>query len=756
MANGKFAGGDGSNLNPFLIEDAFDLDAIRKNTSAHYKLVNNINMDVPPFNIGNGWTAITTFSGTLNGQGYHIDYLLMNYNNTSNTGFIATITGAGASITNLGFKHFNYNFTGSSSYSIGIICNRLLAGATIDSCYLLYGSLITDRASGGFVSTATDSTISNCYAIIDIDARATNTALVASTLSGTAKLINCFATSYTIKHTINGARGICSNKAATSTISNCYYNSDMVPNYVLDGTIPLNTSQCQTPSSFVGFESVIWLLEQGKYPSLQVEKIIKYLFSDGNKIITYKNNAWQMVGTSLNKSLFDQHGMDNIYLFNSSITNPINELNDPKVHVWTRSDYINRRVGLIGVPYPRLVMPLKDLDIVGAIQNLNLVTFEEPTYSNNLIPKMTSNTAPSGIVSASSITNTNYAWYAFDRTLTGNGWVSSGSSNQWISFNFLSPKIINKYTLVETYSASAAPKDWTFEGSNDGANWSVLDTRTNIIDWSLGAKREFVFPNNISYSQYRIFAKTNNGNISYVSIGGIEMMSLVSHPTIRVIASKDQGVTWESLKSNSWQQINISNLLDVKANGMTATEFNAITQSQWGLLSTNKIRLAYYLEQININDVARILSLSSVEDVATETPIVNSLTIYYDELDKKYSGLMFMDTSQQYYSTSIGDIIKYLDFGTLIAGQSSLDVKIILTNTYPFDVKNLRLFSEHNINGLTIEFSKTNAPFITESELLYPQTLGFDQTIEFHIRLMVADTANSGGNFDIRVESDPA
>ena len=45
MANGNFAGGKGTKSNPYLIEDADDLNAIRNNLVAHYmshKLLHNL------------------------------------------------------------------------------------------------------------------------------------------------------------------------------------------------------------------------------------------------------------------------------------------------------------------------------------------------------------------------------------------------------------------------------------------------------------------------------------------------------------------------------------------------------------------------------------------------------------------------------------------------------------------------------------------------------------------------------------------
>jgi hypothetical protein len=243
--------------------------------------------------------------------------------------------------------------------------------------------------------------------------------------------------------------------------------------------------------------------------------------------------------------------------------------------------------------------------------------------------------------------------------------------------------------------------------------------------------------------------------------GVVQNLNLLTNVTgsaiLRVVASSNAGMTWKSYKSGVWNIVDITNLSNIKDNGMTAEELNSLDESKLLELSPNgKFRLAYYLEQNDLDEQLLINSLSSVEKITTSTPTLNSLTIIYDELDKKYSGLMFMDTLNQYYSTSFGEILKYLDMGTLIAGQTSFDVKVKLTNTYPFDVQNVQLWAEHNIEGLTVEFSKTNNPFIGEQSLTYNQRLNFDEVIEFYIRLTVDPTAKVGGNFDIRVTAEKA
>jgi hypothetical protein len=80
-----FAGGDGTQLNPFLIENATQLDHVRHDLDAHYALVSDIDLSSllgdfdsldATYNNGSGWIPIGSnedpFTGTLDGRGFHI------------------------------------------------------------------------------------------------------------------------------------------------------------------------------------------------------------------------------------------------------------------------------------------------------------------------------------------------------------------------------------------------------------------------------------------------------------------------------------------------------------------------------------------------------------------------------------------------------------------------------------------------------------------------------------------------------------
>ncbi|MCM3273913.1 discoidin domain-containing protein [Paenibacillus elgii] len=159
--------------------------------------------------------------------------------------------------------------------------------------------------------------------------------------------------------------------------------------------------------------------------------------------------------------------------------------------------------------------------------------YNRPSETNS-IPKMTSNTTPSPfVVTASSVYSATFdAWKAFNGTISevNDCWVSAnGLKNGWIKFDFNAPKAICNYAIVNrNYSTaiSTAPKDWTFEGSNNDSDWVTLDVRSNETNWLISQRRTYSFPNNTKYRYYRLNITSNNGE-AFIAIGYIEMMESI-------------------------------------------------------------------------------------------------------------------------------------------------------------------------------------------------------------------------------------
>ncbi|OXS74285.1 hypothetical protein B1B04_09160 [Lysinibacillus sp. KCTC 33748] len=125
-----------------------------------------------------------------------------------------------------------------------------------------------------------------------------------------------------------------------------------------------------------------------------------------------------------------------------------------------------------------------------------------------------------------------------------------------------------------------------------------------------------------------------------------------------------------------------------------------------------------------------------------------------------YSGLMFKDIYGQYFSNEIGEVLQYLDFGIIIAGQTTLEHEIVLKNQYGYDVKDIHLYANtaNFPTGMTCEFSTSSSPFIPQPDLRLGGVLQNDEEMPFFVRLKseLGATPDANGSFDIIVRADKA
>ncbi|MDR0438508.1 MAG: Ig-like domain-containing protein [Bacteroidales bacterium] len=110
--------GEGTLANPYLIHDVAELDAIRENPHAHYRIMNDI--DMTPLLGYRTWTPIPTFTGTLDGQNF--------------------------AIRNLRFENIDENELSASLFS------RLTGTAKIENLYITDAEIIADNLGISFVA----------------------------------------------------------------------------------------------------------------------------------------------------------------------------------------------------------------------------------------------------------------------------------------------------------------------------------------------------------------------------------------------------------------------------------------------------------------------------------------------------------------------------------------------------------------------------------------------------------------------------
>lgn len=193
-----FAGGDGSENNPFQIATPQHLDDIRNDLGAYYVLIADIDLDVAPFNVSPGWVpigdSVTRFTGQLDGAGFEIRNLFIDRPAEDNVGFFSyTETGAatpGATVMNLDLV--NADVTGD--FRTGVLAAHAQNGIYIDNVSVS-GVLTTSAITGCLVGDArADSVIENSAGNCQINTDGSRSGGLVGELEGQAMIINSYAT----------------------------------------------------------------------------------------------------------------------------------------------------------------------------------------------------------------------------------------------------------------------------------------------------------------------------------------------------------------------------------------------------------------------------------------------------------------------------------------------------------------------------------------------------------------------------------
>lgn len=96
------------------------------------------------------------------------------------------------------------------------------------------------------------------------------------------------------------------------------------------------------------------------------------------------------------------------------------------------------------------------------------------------------------------------------------------SSGEWLKYEFTSAQTVVKYGISPSNWANLSPTAWSFYGSNDDTNWTLLDSRSGIGSWSVNTYKYYNCDTaSGSFLYYKlIFTGFVSGDMF---IGGVEM-----------------------------------------------------------------------------------------------------------------------------------------------------------------------------------------------------------------------------------------
>ena len=168
-----FCGGNGSEEDPYQICTPEQLDKVRDALDKHFILMNDIDLNIPPYNTGSGWEPIgkysspytgTEFEGTFDGNNHKITGLFINRPTTDYVGLFGGTKNA--TIKNLGIEGCDVTGRMNVGGLVGHNDGSNSGNATITNCVAANASI---TATGAFINRILgynyNGTLTNNYAL---------------------------------------------------------------------------------------------------------------------------------------------------------------------------------------------------------------------------------------------------------------------------------------------------------------------------------------------------------------------------------------------------------------------------------------------------------------------------------------------------------------------------------------------------------------------------------------------------------------
>ena len=305
----SFAGGTGASGDPYLIETPEQLNEMRYNSAAHYKLMADIdlsgyldgaaygfapicNSNLDPFQgefDGNGKTIsgmfikssakYVGFFGYLSGKIANFKLILNNEAGGISSSHAQTGAAAGylrnGTVENVTVYG---KVTGTMESTGGLIGNAEVTGAASNAGVrksAFVGSVKGGQKTGGLIGSVSKCNVADCYVQAEVESGQKSGGFIGSIADGARVSASYFAGKFT---GVGQSLGLFAGEAASGlTFSNCYVYSDPQSNvsaltgsgsYSQSGSIQkLTETQMKLKDSFVNYDfSSIWTIDEDSYP----------------------------------------------------------------------------------------------------------------------------------------------------------------------------------------------------------------------------------------------------------------------------------------------------------------------------------------------------------------------------------------------------------------------------------------------------------------------------------------------------------
>lgn len=131
----------------------------------------------------------------------------------------------------------------------------------------------------------------------------------------------------------------------------------------------------------------------------------------------------------------------------------------------------------------------------------------------------------------------------------------------YIQYELEKADTVIKYALTSANdSPDRDPKDWEFEGSNDGENWTTLDKRSDQAFDKRNERKAYEFDNKAAYKYYRLNITSNHGE-SIIQLSELAISNGIEVPTppasdMKTLISNGPSSAYNAKANVGWTGLN--------------------------------------------------------------------------------------------------------------------------------------------------------------------------------------------------------
>ncbi len=289
-----------------------DLQNMSANLAASYVLGKDIDCSATrTWNSGAGFIPVGTnsyydsqvynpFKGSLDGQGFQINQIYINYNNhysglfgyaenvnisnlrlvsstvLSGKQYAGSLIGylAGGRIINVSSVFVNVSSGWNSIGGLIGIASSSLGEVSIINCYTV-GSVYGSVNTGGFIGELNKPSsypfiINNSYSRVNTTGYYSVGGFIGKVSDNPFQILNSYSTGWVLGSSLTGGFiGFKGGTSITPLIENSFWDNQTSGQTISAGGVAKTTAQMKTSSTFSGWSSSIWNISDGSYPSLR-------------------------------------------------------------------------------------------------------------------------------------------------------------------------------------------------------------------------------------------------------------------------------------------------------------------------------------------------------------------------------------------------------------------------------------------------------------------------------------------------------